>query len=487
MRTLRLAGALRSRQGRVIGRAAMVIGAAAGLALAGGNAAGAALHPPLAGIARATEGAVRLPLTAAVTTPVVRVSVASDGSQAIGNSDTPALSDSGRFAAFESDASNLVPGDTNNSRDIFVHDTQTGTTSRVSVASDGTQATSYSSTPVLSGDGRYVAFESDASNLVPGDTNNSRDIFVHDTQTGTTSRADVASDGTQASTSTDLYGTASPAISGDGRYVAFWSWATNLVPGDTNGYPDVFVHDMQTGTTVRVSVASNGTQANGASDNETSALSSDGRYVVFESDASNLVPGDTNNAGDIFVHDMQTGTTVRVSVASNGTQANSYSTWPAISGNGRYVAFESAASNLVPGDTNKANDIFVHDMQTGTTVRVSVASNGTQGNAGKPYGYGSEFPVISDDGRYIAFTSESTNLVPGDTNKIADVFVHDMQTGTTSRVNVTSSGAQSNGDIGAVAALSGGGGYVSFSSDAPNLVPGDTNNDLDVFLRGLQP
>ena len=469
------------------GWAAAAVAAAAGLALAGGNAAaGAALHPPLTGIAGAA-GAVRLPLTAAVTTPVVRVSVASDGSQANGNSDTPALSSAGRFVAFESDASNLAAGDTNSTRDIFVHDTQTGTTSRVSVASDGTQANSYSSSPVLSGDGRYVAFESDASNLVPGDTNKSRDIFVRDTQTGTTTRADVASDGTQANTSTDIYGTASAAIGGDGRYVAFWSWATNLVPGDTNGYPDVFVHDTQTGTTSRVSVASNGTQANGASDSEAAALSSDGRYVAFESDASNLVPGDTNNAGDIFVHDMQTGTTVRVSVASNGTQANSYSTWPAISGNGRYVAFESAASNLVPGDTNKANDIFVHDMQTGTTVRVSVASNGTQGNAGQPYGYGSEFPVISDDGRYIAFTSESTNLVSGDTNKVADVFVHDMQTGTTSRVNVTSSGAQSTGDIGALAALSGDGSYVSFSSDASNLVPGDTNNDLDVFLRSLQP
>ena len=329
---------------------------------------------------------------------------------------------------------------------------------------------------MLSGDGRYAAFESDASNLVPGDTNKSRDIFVRDTQTGTTTRADVASDGTQANTSTDIYGTASAAISG-GRYVAFWSWATNLVPGDTNGYPDVFVHDMQTGTTSRVSVASNGTQANGASDSEAAALSSDGRYVAFESDASNLVSGDTNNAGDIDVYDTQTGTTSRVSVASNGTQANSYSTWPAISGNGRYVAFESAASNLVPGDTNKANDIFVHDMQTGTTVRVSVASNGTRATPGQPYGYGSEFPVISDDGRYIGFTSESTNLVSGDTTRSRTSLSTTCRPARPARERHQQRRPVDR-HIGALAALSGDGSYVSFSSDASNLVPGDTNNDL---------
>ncbi len=278
------------------------------------------------------------------------------------------LSVDGRYVAFISDASDLVAGDTNGVMDIFVHDRRTGKTERVSVASDGTQGNSGSDSPSLSADGRYVAFESEASDLVAGSTNGRGGVFVHDRRTGKTERV---SEGTY------------PCLSADGRYAAFVSGASDLVPGDTNGVNDIFVRDRRTGKMERVSVASDGTLADrggfvpreGFLGSLSPALSADGRYVAFTSHATNLVPGDTNGATDIFVHDRWTRKTERVSVASDGAQANGSSSdreRPAISANGRYVAFTSYASNLVPSDTNGQGDVFVHDRRTGKTERVSL-------------------------------------------------------------------------------------------------------------------
>ncbi len=293
-----------------------------------------------------------------------------------------------------------------------MRDRQTGAIEVVSVSSDGAHGNGRSYEPSISADGRYVAFESDATNLVPGDTNGSNDIFVHDRQTGVTERVSVSSDGAQGN-QYSYY----PFISADGRYVAFESRATNLVPGDTNISYDVFVHDRQTGVTERVSVSSGGTQ--GKNNSQHPAISADGRYVAFMSYASNLVPGDTNGTYDVFVRDQQTGVTERVSVSSDGTQGNSISYAPSISGDGRYVALSSYASNLVPGDTNGTSDIFVRHRQTGVTERVSVSSGGTQGNGD------SRVPAISADGRYVAFESDASYLVPGDTNGAWGVFVRD--------------------------------------------------------------
>jgi len=263
-----------------------------------------------------------------------------------------------------------VPADTNDLWDIFVHDRHTGQTTRISVASDGNQADDVSFEPSISADGRYVAFTSGASNLVPADTNDVYDVFVHDRQTGETVRLSVASDGKQGDgVSFD------PSISADGRCVAFRSDGSNLVPADTNDLCDIFVHDRQTGQTERVSVASYGTQGDDWCGDP--SISADGRYVSFGSSASNLVSGDANDVDDIFVHDRQTGQTVRVSVASDGTEGNGHSLEPSISADGQYVAFGSSASNLVPGDTNEADDIFVHDRQTGETFLISVPSEGT--------------------------------------------------------------------------------------------------------------
>src|SRR5436190_1064825 len=298
------------------------------------------------------------------------------------------------------------------------------TTERVSVASGGTEGNAASLAAARSAVGRFVAFVSAATDLVAADTNGASDVFVHDRQTGATERVSVASGGAQGNGSSGLIGFAfPPALSADGRFIAFVSLATSLVAGDTNGATDVFVRDRLTGTTERVSVASGGTQSNAASLG--SALSADGRLVAFQSDATNLVVGDTNGATDVFVRDRQTGMTARVSVASDGTQANNVSTYPALSADGRFVAFQSAATNLVAGDTNGATDVFVRDRQTGTTERASVASGGTQGNGS------SAGPVLSADGGLVAFHSTATNLVAGDANGAYDVFVHDRAVSTT--------------------------------------------------------
>jgi Tol biopolymer transport system component len=261
-----------------------------------------------------------------------------------------------------------VASDTNDSWDIFLRDRTTGVTTTISSGYDGKQANSQSEYPVISADGRYVAFASDATNIVQGDTNGYRDVFEYDRETGKTMRASVASDGTQTDNGTQVFAL---AISSDGKYVAFASLATTLIPEDTNKVWDIFVHDRDKGETTRVSVSSEGLQADAGSYGV--SISADGRYVAFGSNATNLVPEDTNNVMDIFVHDRQTGQTRRVSVAADGTQGNEASGFtniapngidlaygPLITSDGNTVTFMSNASNLVVGDTNANQDIFIN-------------------------------------------------------------------------------------------------------------------------------
>jgi len=308
-----------------------------------------------------------------------RVSVDSAGNEANdGGSGSAMISADGCYVAFYSNATNLVAGDTNETGDVFVHDRQTGITERVSVDSAGNQGNGGSDNPAISADGRYVAFESWASNLVPGDSNecgsadwpeNCSDIFVHDHQTGITERVSVDAAGNQANDRSEL-----PVISGDGRYVAFPSAAMNLVPNDTDtctwvdttfNCVDIFVHDRQTGATERVNVDSAGSPAGGDTFGYgwyRPAISADGRYVAFPSEA-NLAPGGGGTATeDVFIHDRQTGVTELVSVhTSDSWSARGDSTLPALSADGRYVAFESSGTDLTPGDTNGHPDVFVHD------------------------------------------------------------------------------------------------------------------------------
>ena len=293
------------------------------------------------------------------------------------------------------------------------------TTQRVNVRPDGTQTVEFSSNPAVSANGLCVAFRS-GDHIAPNDWNMTFDVYLRDRGAGTTELVSMstAGDPGNAYSGSALGGF---AISADGRYVAFESTAWNLVPGDTNGHLDVFVRDRQLGTTELVSAAPGGEFGNNESGEP--SISADGRYVAFTSLASNLVPGDTNADEDVFVRDLVTGATERVSVTNAGAEQNRGALEPAISADGRFVVFKSGSTNLVPDDTNGVEDSFVRDLATGTTARVDLAYDGAQANGG-----GSD-PVISSDGRCIAFSSYSTNLVPGDTNATSDIFVRDLDGG----------------------------------------------------------
>jgi Tol biopolymer transport system component len=425
-------------------------------------------------IGGACLGALLLVLPAAGAGPgaTTRVSVGPGNAQGNGRSFIPALSADGRYAAFYSDATNLVPGDTNGSRDVFVRDLQSGETTRVSVSTSGTEANGDSFAPAISSDGRYVAYASSASNLVDGDTNDANDVFVRDRQTNTTTRISVAFDGTQANGGSDQ-----PSLSGDGRLVAFTSAASNITEGDANGNRDAFVYDRQTNTAVNISVSSTGLQAD--LDSFTPMLSANGRFVAYTSFADDLIPDDQNEGSDVFVRDLQANTTERVSEYTGHYEGEGDSLRPSISADGRYVAFDSDDWNLVWGDTNDDFDVFVNDRATTVTTRVSIDDSGTQSNGA------SYRPSISGDGRYVSFYSEASNLVSGDTNGATDVFVHDQRSGATKRISVGSTGAEGNGDS-VRPALSSNGRLAVFESDATNLVPGDTNGFTDIFLNDPQ-
>jgi Tol biopolymer transport system component len=411
-----------------------------------------------------------LPLQAQGT---ARVNVDSNGAEANNRSSVSAVSAGGRFVAFDSWADNLVPGDTNGNWDVFVHDRLVDQTTRVSVSSAGLQGDTWSARPDLTPDGRFVAFTSNASTLVVPDINPLCDVYVHDRRTGSTERVSLSTAGAQG-----IGTTFRASISDDARYVSFVSEASNLVPDDKNAAYDVFVRDRVSATTERVSTDSNGNEGNDVS--LVAFISGDGRFVAFESDATNLVAGDTNNARDIFVKDRTTGTTTRVSVATGGTQGNGRSDQPSCSADGRFVAFESDATNLVAGDANSARDAFVHDRATGVTTLVSVDSAGAQANGA------SQVPSLSAGGRWVVFESLATNLVPQDTNAASDVFIHDRMTGTTQRVSMGAAGGQGNQDsFTPFPAISSDARHVAFLSHASNLVGGDSNGLEDIFVRDL--
>ena len=274
--------------------------------------------------------------------------------------------------------------------------TAAGKLTRVSVGIGGAEANGGSGGATISANGRLVAFTSAASNLVLGDTNSASDVFVRDLQAGTTERVSVATGGAQGNgDSGDFY---APSMSADGRFVTFRSAATNLVKDDTNRYADIFVRDRQKGTTVRVSVSSGGVQANDASFQP--VISAAGRFVVFSTPASNLVGKDTNSDFDVFLRDVEAGKTERVSVASGGAQRKGFSTPGGISSNGRRVIFWSDAPNLIKGDKNGDFDVFLRDRRTKKTTLVSISSSGAKANASNRGGW------ISGDGRYVVFEFE---------------------------------------------------------------------------------
>jgi len=407
--------------------------------------------------------------TAAMAQETTRSSVDSVGTEANNQSFVSGISADGRYVAFYSDATNLVVGDTNLRTDCFVKDTLTGAVTRVSVRSSGVEANGPSSGVCVSKDGVITAFQSDAKNMVNGDLNLVTDVFMHNASTSKTTRISVDSFGAEANNTSS-----GPIISADGSIIAYSSYASNLVVGDTNAQSDIFVYEVATGTTTRVSVDSFGVEGNGFS--YSARISADGQCIFFYSDATNLVVGDANAATDAFVHDRATGVTELISVDSFGVQGNGTSLNGTITGDGSVCAYYSLATNLVPGDGNGFADIFVHDRTTGTTTRVSVDSAGIEGN-------GNSYTArISADGKFVAFYSEATNLVAGDTNLMGDVFRHDMTTGETIRLSLDSSGVEGNG-ISQLPWNSEDGRITVFNSLATNLVAGDTNVVNDVFRR----
>lgn len=395
-----------------------------------------------------------------------RVSVASGGAEGNDMSRWPQISGDGKFVAFESYATNLVGNDTNGEPDIFVHNRQAGITERVSVADDESQANSWSEFDIaISSDGRYVAFASNASNLVSGDTNGIPDVFVRDRLLGQTRRVSVSSNATQAS-GDEWSNVGGLVISADGRFVAFTSNVANLVSNDTNGVEDVFVHDRQTGTTKRVSISSSGEQGNGFSGS--SDISGDGHLVLFGSEATNLVSGDTNNESDLFLHNLLTGVTTRVSVNSDEEQANDFSREGVMSQDGRYVAFASEAENLAP-DYQIWEHVYVRDLVTGETTRVSVTTSGDA-----LVGW-AEAPAISDDGRYVAFEFDDR----GDGAPQRWIYVHDRVTGQT----IEATEGDFDGERSPFnPSLSSDGRLLAFDSGISTLVSGDTNGVRDVFV-----
>jgi Tol biopolymer transport system component len=398
------------------------------------------------------------------------ISLAVDGRETDGASFTPAISGDGRYVAFASAGSTLVQGDTNRAEDIFVFDRVERTTERVSLSSARGQGSGASFDPAISADGRHVAFTSAAPDLVPGDDNEEVDVFVRDRKRGTTVLVSVGPQGARGDGPS-----VAPSISADGRWVAFESDAGSLVADDGNNTGDVFVHDLRSGLTRLISVAGNGLQTESPSFG--AAISADGRAVAFESFSSLLVADDTNGALDVFVADVATGDVDRVSLATGGGQANEHSYSPSISADGRIVAFASFASNVVGDDSNGLLDVFVHRRDQETTVRLSVGPDGADGD-------GLSFaPVLSGDGAVVVFSSEASNLVPEDSNRMRDVFVASTATGVVSRLSRPGAGSKAQGDgpsLGPV--LDASGLMVAFASFATNLVPGDTNGQSDVFM-----
>lgn len=536
-----------------------------------------------------------------MTGEVERVSVAGDGSQGNAESGLPDISADGRRVLFLSEASNLVAGDGNGRIDVFLRDRSAGTTQRISVASGGTEANGDSTAAALSGDGRRIAFASTANTLVGADGNGVADIFLRDLDAASTTRLSVSSAGVEANgassepsvnhdggrvaflssasnlvavdsngvgadlfvrdvgaastrigslndaaavTPTQAIDSAYPGISGDGRYVAFASSAA-YVAGDAAGLRDLFRTDLDSNTTVRVSLADDEQVPNAAAaPRRGRGISFDGQRLLFASAAGNLVAGDGNGVDDLFLRDVVAGSTRRLSLRADGsdsasavgdaavlsadgltaafsvpadggyiaggafafavvreieaarnrgllaetvgTQLRAQATFAAlgrriaVSADGRFVAFSSNDDHLVSGDRNRIDDVFLRDRQTGSTVRVSVATGGVEANNG------SFAPALSADGRYVVFSSLASNLVAGDGNGVVDVFRHDRSTGETLRVSAAPDGGDGNGGS-SDAVMSADGRFVAFTSVASNLAGGgDANATSDVFLWDAQ-
>ena len=391
------------------------------------------------------------------------------------NTHHPSLSNDGRIVAFAAKAvrgSDLVaPGD---GLELFARDLRTGTVTAISTPLSGAPQ-GQSQDASISADGRVVAFASGNDNLVPGDTNGSYDIFVRRLDGSATQRVNLGPQGVQGNLSS-----LEPSISGDGNLVVFSSDASTLAPGDTNNRTDVYLANVSAHTVTRITGATGGSHP---------TISADGRFVAFNSDDPNLVPNDTNGHWDIFVKELSTGNFRLASVAANGGATNQSSIFTAISRDGRYVAFVSEASNLVPADTDQNVDLFRRDLTNNTTEWISVAADGGPGREPNGNPGGAFMPAISGNGRQVTFISRSSNLTatPSPNQGRDQAFVRDVESHRTTYGSANNAGGPASGDgvsTNEPMAISGDGRYVAFGSNATNLIGGEpVDATMDIYVR----
>ena len=401
-----------------------------------------------------------------------RLSESSLGAEADSSSFSVKLSDDGRFAVFQTNATNLFPGDTNAVSDVLLKDMQTGALTCMSCGLGGIVGDGASSSPAISGDGRFVAFQSAATNLVAGDNNIATDVFVREIATGT---LEIASRATGVAGAQGSATSGQARLSSTGQFVVFSSTATNLVTGDTNSQADAFVRDRLTSVTSRVSVATGGAQASGGVGGATaSTISADGRFVVFTSGQQTLSSGDTNTLADAFLHDRQTTTTERLST-TQGTTGSCLD--PTISADGSMLAFSSTFADLVAGDNNVVRDTF-YRARTGTVLTRITAAGAVEANNTL------EVPAFNGNGTKIAFQSAASNLVAGDSNAANDIFSLVIGTGVITRVSVSTAGLEANGSS-TFPWYASASDIVAFSSGASNLIANDANASVDTFANRL--
>jgi len=408
-------------------------------------------------------------LAAATTT--TRVSTDGSGQQATAGSSFAADVDAtGNLVVFSSGATNLVPADGNGLNDIFLKNQSSGAITLASRNTLGATATGTSNAPAISANGLVIAFNSAAADLVVGDLNARADIFVFNVAMSTVTRVSVATGGAEA----NGLSVGTPALSADGRFVAFESTATNLSALDNDAVTDIYRHDRQTGSTVLISQTTAGALGGGSLGSNRPSISADGRFVAFESSRV-LVADDNNATGDIYLRDVQAGTTVRVNSSASGVFPSAgFSARPSISGSGQLIAFRSLANSLVPGDgTDTLRDIFIKNLQNGEIRRVT-APGGLDPNAD------SNELDLSSDGTVLIFHSLASNLISGDGNSQQDIFRLSLSSGLIERMSTSSADTEANDQSGFPRANANGS-VAAYESAATNLVDADTNARLDVF------